>query len=292
MKRTLLLLCFFSISFLSYSQDIGYGFKAGLNFNRFIGPLEEDAQGASLEELVGNSGFHVGAIFNFKFSKEFGARAEILYSQKGGRYRYDGPSYFTLYNLDAEPIKTTGNRKVSLNVTMSYVDIPIGAYYKIFDWLEVSAGGNIGILAGATGAGQVTYSGISENSGTVPEFSITLDYDYRRDETGVATFVGGTPFLKVDGEEIEIPVRSGAYYEYPKLEDPYFSLLDLGVYTGVSLYLNKGFFLGLRANYGLADITNNGYDFSLQSLDANGERIPRSDKDVNFSIQTSLGFSF
>ncbi|MBR9920416.1 MAG: PorT family protein [Bacteroidetes bacterium] len=292
MKRTSFLLFLLCLGFSVAAQDVGYGFKAGLNFNRVIGPLEQNAQGEALEEYVGNTGFHVGAIFNFKLDRKYGVRAEILYSQKGGRYFYEGPSYYTLYTIDAEEINTTGIREETVNNTLSYVDIPLGFYYRLTSWLEVSAGANVGVLAGANGAGEIIYSGISENSGNVPEFSITLAYDYRRDETGDAAFGSGSEFIKVDGEDIEIPSSAGAYYEIPKTEEPWFSLLDLGAYAGASLYLNKGFFVGVRANYGLIDITSDAYDYSLQSLDENDDFISRSDKDINFSVQASLGFSF
>jgi hypothetical protein len=292
MKRFLLLSVFTCIYTMGFAQDFGYGFKAGLSFNRFLGPSEMDSQGAELEEMVNNTGFHVGAIFNLKFIKEFGARAEILYSQKGGRNRYDGPSFFTLYTVDSDEVQTTGNRKSSININASYVDIPIGVWYRPLNWLEFSAGGNIGILGGSSGAGQVTYSGISENGGNVPEFSITLEHDYYRNETGDASFGSGSNFIEVDGEQIELPSRSGAYYEFPRGEGSAYNPLDIGVYGGFSLFLNKGFFLGMRVNYGLTDVTNNNNDYSLLSKDSNGEPIPRDDVDRNFTIQTSLGFSF
>lgn len=293
MKRFLLLSVFACLCATGFAQDFGYGFKAGLSFNRFLGPSEENSQGEALEEMVNNTGFHVGAIFNLKFTDAFGARAEILYSQKGGRNRYDGPSYFSLFTVDTEEIQATGNRKSSINVNLSYIDVPLGVWYRPMKWLEVSAGGNIGILGGSTGAGQVTFSGVSQNGGTVPEFSITLDHDYYRNETGSASFGVGSSFIDVDGEQIEIPSRAGGYYEFPRGDEgSVYNSLDIGVYGGFSFFLNKGFFLGFRANYGITDVSNNDYDYSLQSKGSDGALIPRDDSDHNFSIQTSLGFSF
>ena len=67
--------------------------------------------------------------------------------------------------------------------------------------------------------------------------------------------------------------------------------IDFGLNAGVSFFVNRGLFLGFRANYGLSDVTKDIYDVSLAKLN-NGATIGRSDKDANLSLQTSIGFSF
>ena len=98
--------------------------------------------------------------------------------------------------------------------------------------------------------------------------------------------------LTVDGEKVTLPFKAGAYYTLPKVDGSFFNVLDFGLNAGMSLYLNRSLFVGARFTYGLADVTNNDYDYSQLELDGNNQRIPRADTDRNLSIQTSVGFSF
>lgn len=65
-----------------HAQEFSYGFKAGLNFSSFSGPLEKDATGMEVEELEFESGFQVAALFNIHLNEYFGIRPEFMYSQK------------------------------------------------------------------------------------------------------------------------------------------------------------------------------------------------------------------
>ena len=51
-------------------------------------------------------------------------------------------------------------------------------------------------------------------------------------------------------------------------------------------------YAGVRLQYGLADVTNNQADLQKNSTGNNKALIFRDDKDKNFSIQASVGFSF
>ena len=274
-----------------HAQEFSYGFKAGLNFSSFSGPLEKDATGMEVEELEFESGFQVAALFNIHLNEYFGIRPEFMYSQKGGRYRYNGPAYQFLMADSGKEIVTTGDKKITLNITNSYIDIPVLAFVRPLEWLEFSAGVNVGFLVGSTAAGELIYSGKSLAGGNVNEYSYTLEYNYYKDEETTADFAT-TTVLTVDGEKVTLPFKAGAYYNLPKVDGSFFNVLDFGLNAGMSLYLNRSLFVGARFTYGLADVTNNDYDYSQLELDGNNQRIPRADTDRNLSIQTSDGFSF
>src|SRR5688572_9699037 len=104
MKRTfasytlvslIILLLQTTAAFAQY-EEIGLGFKAGLNYSRFDGPSETGPNGESLETYSTSSGFHIGGIVNIKFTDIVGLRTEFTYSQRGTKYDYEGPSYYTV----------------------------------------------------------------------------------------------------------------------------------------------------------------------------------------------------
>ncbi len=272
-------------------SDFTYGFKAGLNFSSLTGPLEEDGAGMVVEEFDQTTGFHVAALFNYRITDAFRFRTELMFSQKGLRYRYDGDSFLDLTSNGGDLIPTTGNRKVTLNVTNSYIDIPISVVIRPLEWLEFSAGPSVGFLVSSSAAGELIYSGESFTGSPVEEFSVTLDYNFVSDQDGEANFNNATE-ITVDGKSVTIPSSFGAYYDFTREEGNYYNVLDFGLNAGVHLYLNGSLFVAGRLNYGLLDATNNNYDISLVSLDEDGNRIPRSDTDRNLSFQASVGFSF
>ena len=71
------------------AQDLGGGFKVGLNSSKFIAPVETDADGASLESFDFLTGFHVGGLVQLKFNKYFGVQAEVLFMQRGTSYTFE-----------------------------------------------------------------------------------------------------------------------------------------------------------------------------------------------------------
>jgi hypothetical protein len=291
MKRYLVLCCFFAALLQAGAQDFSYGFKTGLNFSRFDGPLEMDSQGNEVEEFVLASGFQVGAIFNLAINDYFGLRGELLFSQKGGRYRYNGESFDVWTSVADRQVYLTGERRMSLNISNSYIDVPLLVYVRPVSWLEISGGVNAGVLVGSSGAGQMSFNGVSEVGVPVPEYSITLEYNYFRDAPGQGNLDNATE-LEVGGETILIPDRIGAYFQETAGTGKQFNRFDLGLNLGVNLFLNSSLFVGGRLNYGLLDVTNNDNDYSRVRLDENRQRIPRDDFDRNYSLQVTIGFIF
>ncbi len=291
--KNLLTIFFASMALSIFAQDIGFGFRTGLNFNRIQGDSEMNGD-TELESFSSNTGFHVAATFNWKATDLMGLRGEIVYNQKGGKRSYEGPSYLTLTSTtNGAQIPTTGNRKQSVNLTTSYIDIPVVGYYRPFEKLEIFAGASLGFLVSAPTFGEVEYSGGMTAAGSgIEPFIYEIDGNYLSDNPGEAFFENPPNTVSVGGTTTaEVPASAGVYYEFDRDRGNLYRTIDLGAVAGLSIFLNGSLFISGRINYGLSDITKQEADVSLRSLD-NGQFITRDDMDRNISIQTSIGFSF
>lgn len=276
--------------FAAQAQEFTYGFKAGLNFGKFVGGTSEtDNAGTSLEETSYGTGFHVGAIGNLSLTDYFGLRAELLYSQKGSDYKFVGPSYFIFPNPTGGRIVATGSRDMLIDVTNSYIDLPLLGYAK-FGRFEIMAGANVAFLISSSGDGGISFSGQTLTGEPVSMVNFNADYNFIGDKPGEGI---GSELITVTiaGQPIEVPQTLGAYYEFANDPGNLYNRFDLGLIGGVSFYLNNGLYINGRINYGLTDVTNNDVDVSLTTLN-NANFINRSDDDRNFVIQTSIGFRF
>ena len=273
-------------SFAIAQGEFSGGFKAGLNFSNFDGPVEEG------EVLDFNTGFHIGATFAYSVTDLFGFKAELMYSQKGSQTSYEGPSYFTFYREGTTvPIFATGNRRSDISVANSYIDIPVLVYYKVGK-LELEAGINAAVLVGSSGSGGITFSGTTIAGSPVQEFTTSVDYAYYSDERAAAAILGAEP-ITLNTLPALLPTTINAYYEAADNDSNKYRTLDFGINAGLAFFLNKGLYLGVRANYGLTDVTNTDQDLSLAKLGpGNVTYETREDEDRNISIQASVGFRF
>ena len=285
----------------SASAQIKYGFKTGLNFARIIGDSETSAAGANLETWKNSTGFHIGMTFAYNFTDNFGLRGEFLYSKRGAKYTFDGPSY-RIFKHSMGSILTTGNSRYLISVNNSYLDIPVLAYGRIGNF-EVSGGAYVGILVQSAGEGSLRYSGKTALNNDVyinpnkadTELNFNLNHNYRRDNTGEGSAKSDDEVpvsVKVDGIISETPKTLGAYYDYTEDKGNLYNTIDFGLVGGISYYISTALYLGVRVQYGLSDITNNKADISKSSYSNNGELIFRDAKHQNFMIQASVGFSF
>ena len=163
--RLFLLLSMVAVVSTINAQDIAYGFKAGLNFNRILADAEMDDAGATVETFSGKTGFHVGATFTWKATDLMGLRGELMFSQKGYKRRYEGASYYDVTTDNGTVVNFgSGSRKMFISNANSYIDIPVMGYAKLFKWLEVHVGANIGLLVSSTAVGDFEFSGDSNGS--------------------------------------------------------------------------------------------------------------------------------
>lgn len=292
----ILLIVLFSFTQLSIAQELGYGIRVGLNFNKLKGPSEVDMDGNMLETFDYNTGFHVGGNVIIKFTDLVGIRTGVFFSQRGMKYEYNGDSFqFFTEEISNDQIKSFGTRRYRLKVSNSYIEIPIVAYYKIGKRLEINGGVLLGVLANSSAIGEFDYDGGFVGGNDDVQFTQSLDFNYRKDQPASPSDINDdTPIIEFpsSNDVVIIPQTVGAYYmDYPEKSGNYYNTFDFGLTGGISFYLNSGLYLMLSGNYGLVDATNNFYDISRYESDGL-TYINRDDKDYNVSLQISIGFSF
>ncbi|MEM7573829.1 MAG: porin family protein [Bacteroidota bacterium] len=266
------------------AQQFSGGFKAGLNFNRFEGPVE-GVDGMDFESFNNSTGFHVGATFAYEFTDLVGLKMELIYSQKGGEISYEGPGYVFLYS-DTDEQAFFADTRVIQSIVNSYLDFPLTAYYRLGP-LELEGGANFGFLISSRGSGSARYETQVPDIG---ELAFTYDANFLGDRAGagsIGRFADNTlpsGFLP--------PSLIGAYYNSDR-DDSRYSRIDLGLVIGLSVYLNNGLYVAARYNHGLTDVTQPENDLRRSELGTNNSRLfNEDDEDFNRSLQFSVGFRF
>jgi hypothetical protein len=298
--RHVLVLFLLSGTFSAHAQ-LKYGFKTGLNFARIIGPSETNDAGADLETWKNTVGFHIGMTLAYKFTDNFGLRGELLYSKRGAKYTFEGQSY-RIFKHSMGSVLTRGTSRYLINLNNSYIDLPVMAYGR-FGKFEISGGAYAGLLVQSVGEGSLRYSGktsLGNNAYINPnqadtELNFNLNHNYRRDAAGAGSSKSNDEMLlsiKVDGFISETPETLGAYYDFPERKARLYNALDYGLVGGISFYISQALYITGRVQYGLSDLTNNDADLSKSKVENNKDLIYRDDKDQNFTIQASVGFSF
>ncbi len=106
--------------FSAQAQDINFGIKAGANFANFGGDAEETSM---------KTGFHAGAVVEFKLSEQFSIQPELVYSMQGCKAE----------NLLGDEIENK----------LDYLNLPIMAKYYLMEGLSLHAGPQVGFLMSA-----------------------------------------------------------------------------------------------------------------------------------------------
>lgn len=287
LKASVLSIGFCLLGSMLFSQDLSVRFKAGLGFSQILGDAET-VNDEEVEEVRFTNGFHLGIGLGVPFTDHFGARAMVLYMQRGMEYSYEGPSYFVFDGANGNLLPSIGgNRKTTLEVTNSYISIPLTAYAR-FNRIEFEAGVYAGLLVTSRADGELTFSNPSANLEPV---TLTLDYDYNADgferPTDVEVF---NRF--VNGVQGSVPQTINAYYESVNNEEKRYNLFDFGLTADVAFYLNQGLYIGVGIDYGLLDVTNDEQDLNVSSLDPDRNFVSREDVDQNLTLKASIGFNF
>lgn len=291
MKQLFTLITLVAFSLSMQAQGFGYGFKTGLNFNR----IKSDSVRVG-EELAQNTGFHIGAVFAYKFTELMGVRGELLYSIRGGRNRYDGEGVFSVATETGQRYRIEGNRTSSIRITNSYLEIPVTFYYKPTSWVELSVGAQAGIQIGSTAVGQIIINGETTTNGqviNVNKFDFDVNYNYNKDKFNDEIPAGRS--IEVAGENVILPTRLGAYSEFPEDYGKLFNTFDFSLVGGLAFFLNDGLFVSGRANIGITDITNDEADrVNVAEVGSSTGIVTEKQNhiDKNFAIQVSVGFIF
>jgi len=290
MRNHLFLLILLFLPIFLTGQEWSGGIRAGLNYSSIDGPSEVDSKGNDLEKNTFSSGFHIGGMITMKLNSVAGLRAEILYSQRGTDYQYQGESYFRLFTESGAVASSRGTRYTTLRVTNTYVDLPLSAYLRL-GRIELSAGGYGSFMLTSRGVGELNYNGKSTVGQTIEPILIPLKYDYFKDQFQ-QTGVPNAKFITVDNRRVVVPSTLGAYYDARDTGVPLYRRIDAGLQAGLGVFMSQGLYLGARIQKGFLDLTRAEQELSLLNLDSSGKVIPRNDKDQNLSLQLSIGFSF
>ena len=280
--KYILIFSVFIFSSSVFSQELHLGLRIGLNSSHLDGKLEENA---SLNNLPG---FHIGPTFALGFSDIMGVRGELLFSQKGTKYSYNGASYFNI-KKNLEYIPTVGTRMMNLAVNNNYIDVPLMFYVLLFEHLDVSIGGYASVLVGSVAKGDLEYSGKRENTNAiVGPIKFIIDGNYLRDRAGSVSSTL-TQSIKLEGDQLTIPQNLGAYYEYKTKPDGHkYNTLDYGLTGAIHYRMNKGLYAGIRYQIGMADVSNDKFDISYKALSSAKELILIPQKYTNRGLQFSL----
>jgi len=304
----LFLIC--NIYQVGQTQGIGTTFRVGLNRSQFLGPSEKGADGSDLEDFTTYTGFHVAGGIVFKLLDHYGFKAEIMYTQKGSRYSYEGPSTYIFTTTRSGNYATAvGTRTVSTRIINSYIEVPVTGYMK-YGKFELNAGVSIAFLAGTGAVGDLVFSGTSGINNELVEINSLINHNYRRDglefTQNILSFQ--EEFFKeltVDGEDVILLTEETGYAQWTDstpfggvfgkpditLDEKRYRGLDFTLNAGLSYYISPGLFVGFTASYGLRDATNPYFEYSYSESEGIN-RVERSDKDRNFVLMGSIGFSF
>ena len=267
------------------AQEYNIGVRAGQNFSTIMGNAEVG------EETGFSRGFHFGINFAYNFTDDFSLRTELLYIQNGFKQTYQGEGYYMIRLNDGGITFENGVIDLTIENSNAYIQIPITGHLRLTRKWEIFGGVYAGMLIGPTGRGRMSFESTDN-----PEdifFNQSLDFAYYGDEAGeIITFGNRPAIVLVEGTDVVIPKVVGAYYQYLEKNGNLFNFLDAGISAGVSYYFNRGFYLSLKGDYGLLDISNNRMDRSYRMLNPDNSLFLRRDRDTHLGIQVSFGFKF
>ena len=282
----LLSVLFFVVSFVSAQS---FGIRAGLNYTKFSGPLE---QGVNEKNSLSN-GFHFGVNYAYKFADRLSIKGELLYTQIGTKYSYDGESFYKIPIGNAF-IYEKGNSAIQMKVSNAYISMPITLQFEVSKKIELNLGIYGSFLIGPRGNGSIVFNSYDHLEGI--RFSQSLIHSYNSDAAreSILSRTDG-PSIFVDGEVVKLARSAGAYYDYQQSEKVgnLYKRYDFGLTGGLSYFINKGFYFGVRYDFGLIDITNNKVDHKRKTFDEVNNLFNFSDDfDRNVGIEASFGFKF
>lgn len=166
MKKILLSLSAVFVFGLTNAQEINFGVKAGLNLATLTGDIDD---------AKSKTGFHVGAVAEFKLTDNFSIQPELLYSAQGAK---------TEYSESAFGMTVTAEEDMKIN----YLTLPVMAKYYVIEGLSIQAGPQISYL-------------------------LSAEYDYEVSGGGMSE--SGTEDIKDDLKSIDFGLAAGVGYELP-----------------------------------------------------------------------------
>jgi hypothetical protein len=286
---TLIIFCL-GFSTMLIGQEFNLGIRAGLNYSRFNGPTISTNGD---ESFSFSNGFHFGITFDYNFTDLIALKTELLYIQNGSEINYEGDSYYKIRLDDDIPtLIEPGSAEMFLDISNAYMSIPLMISAKVSRKIEVFGGVYANLLVQPTARG--TYTFRSDSRPDDIRFTQSLDFNYRTNQWGQGSSPSRPIAILVDGERVVLPKIAGAYYQFDADErgNSFINGLDAGLSFGANYFLNRGFYISGRAQYGLVDVTDQTSDRDIQSVSEDGSLQFRDDSDKHFGIQFSFGFKF
>jgi len=291
MRLSVLSIVVFTFLFLvqGFGQRYNLGVRAGLNYSRINGPGEaEMMEGSSF-----NNGINFGVTFAYKITDRFGVKTELGYANIGSTDSIVGNSYYIFDIGNGNQIRE-GYAKRFIEVSNSYINIPLNVYFYPTRKIELFGGPYIAFLINPSAAGRIVFD--DQNDETKFGFIQSYDFNYYSDNArdignNSNFFSNESVTVIVDEQIVTMPRIVGAYYQYVEKDGNLYKWFDYGLTVGGQYYINNSFYFGVRADYGLFDVTRTRMDIAYRRL--NGEQyIYRNDRDTNLSIQATVGFKF
>lgn len=292
LRIIVLSLCMMGMLGSMTGQGLHFGIRAGLNYSKFLGPLEKE--GAD-ERFKLNNGFHFGMMIEYEVSDIVSFRTELLYTQNGNKQKYDGTSYYRFpigVSGELTRVSVIDSVDIDLDISNAYVSIPITAHFRTLEKWDIYGGAYVNFMVSSIGRGILRFGG-SDTLTIDHQFQQGLNYNYRTDtEVGFRSFGNSNIGIRANGLDVNLPSFVGAYYQHDEKNGNAFTSVDYGLVAGINYFLNPGLYIGLRCEYGMRDITNDRMDRSLRSLNDDNTFQFRDDDDRHLGFNISLGFRF
>lgn len=280
-KWTMAILLF--IGAINIGQSQTFGVRAGINYNTLNGPtIPGESNGFS-------NGFHFGMSYGYHISDLITLRFEVAYIQNGGSYKYKGDSFYIVRTSD-ETVYEKGSIDMKLDNSLGYLSLPVVVSGKIGDKWEINGGAYMNFLVSPIGNGELLFS--SYDRPDKFQFIQSMDYRYNED-----VILGGRsgridPIVDIGDQKISLYKFAGAYHQYAEKDGNLFNGFDAGLTAGIDYFINRGFYIGFSADYGLIDLTNNKVDYYRDALNEDNSFRFSDDKDTNLGLKVSIGFRF
>jgi Outer membrane protein beta-barrel domain len=274
-------------------EGLGFGMNIGLNYSTIRGTSEVIAGTTTTPEMFNpNSGLQGGLLVRYGLTDLFGFRLEANYAQRGMKYTYEGIGIQPFRDDNAAAVLTTGTLKYNLNLTNSYLELPLTVYARLGDNWEIHGGGYFAYLVKSASDGALSLKNAKTLLGTtVPEYSGTVDYNFLSADDDKADVTNNKVLFTEGGRTVKSPVSLGAYYGRGTANGYLFNRVDYGLVAGLSYKMRSGLTAMARFNYGMTDVTNNAVHAMQSGLSADKKFILRDSNDKNMSVQISFIFS-
>ena len=187
--KKIILTSFMLCSVFTFSQEIKFGAKVGLNLSNLRGDYP-----TGIDEHNSKIGFHIGGFAEYEINEKFTLQPELLFSTQGNTYGYKdyygGGSYYD---------------GADYNLKLNYLNLPIILKYKIIEKLSIDFGPQIGYLMSAK-----TKIDVTEDSRD-PSQNYSVEIDMLND--GTYNFGGTTVQGKASANRLDFSLNLGTSYD-------------------------------------------------------------------------------